>query len=67
MGFLKTSPRLPGRSTSGDLRHVQEVNSAQVPSLAFVVFAMVVELTSAQDRDSVRHFGWKTIVSRLLV
>jgi hypothetical protein len=25
------------------------------------------ELTSAQDRDSVRHFGWKTIVSRLLV
>jgi hypothetical protein len=36
-------------------------------AIAFVVSAMAFELTSAHDRDSVRSFGWKTFVARLLV
>jgi hypothetical protein len=58
MKFLETNFRLPGRAISGDSRHVQEMNSAQAPSLVPDVFTIAVELTSAHDRDSVRHFGW---------
>jgi len=58
MKFLETNFRLPGRAISGDSRHVQEMNSAQAPSLVPDVFTIAGELTSAHDRDPVRHFGW---------